>query len=187
MKRASRFLLALLAIGLGLTQSQMRVVAQGNTDSLTAKVDKLFDWCNKNDSPGAAIAIIKVNKVIYKRGYGLANLEYDIPLTPATVFHVASVSKQFTAFAITSLANRGKLSLDDDIRKHLPEVADFGKKITIRHLIYHTSGLRDQWEMLAMAGWRLDDVITQDHIRRMAWRLRELNFEPGSAFLYSNM
>jgi len=84
------------------------------------------------------------------------------------------------------LANRGKLSLDDDIRKYLPEVADFGKKITIRHLIYHTSGLRDQWEMLAMAGWRLDDVITKEHILKMVSRQRELNFEPGAENLYSN-
>ena len=154
--------------------------------SLTDKVDRLFVAWDKPDSPGCALAVIKDGKVIYKRGYGTANLEYDVPITPSTVFHVASVSKQFTAFAVTMLASQGKLSLDDDIRKYLPEVADFGKTITIRHLIHHTSGLRDQWELLAMAGWRLDDVITMEHILKMVKHQKELNFEPGREHLYCN-
>jgi CubicO group peptidase (beta-lactamase class C family) len=159
---------------------------QPGTDSSTEKVDKVFaDW-DKPDSPGAALAVIKENAVIYKRGYGSAQLEYEIPITPSTVFHVASVSKQFTAFAITMLADLGKLSLDDDIRKHLPEVPDFGKKITIKHLLHHTSGLRDQWELLAVGGWRLDDVITKEHIMKMVRSQKELNFKPGSEHLYCN-
>src|SRR5918996_3456628 len=101
--------------------------AQNAEDPLTKKVDQLFATWDKPESPGAAIAVIKDGAVVYKRGYGSANLEYNIPITPQTVFHVASVSKQFTAFAVTVLANQGKLSLDDDIRKHLPEVPDFGK------------------------------------------------------------
>ncbi len=120
------------------------------------------------------------------RGYGSANLEYRVPITPQTPFHVASVSKQFTGFAIVLLALEGKLSLDDDIRKHLEEVPDFGTPITIRHLIHHTSGLRDQWETLAMSGWRLDDVITREHILKMVARQRELNFPPGSEHMYCN-
>ncbi|MGZ8846530.1 MAG: serine hydrolase [Pyrinomonadaceae bacterium] len=160
--------------------------AQNGNDELTKKVDQLFAAWDKPDSPGASIAVIKDGAVIYKRGYGSANLEYDIPNTPATVFHVASVSKQFTAFSIVLLANQGKLSLDDDIRKHLPEVPDFGKKITIRNLIHHTSGLRDQWVLLGMAGWRLDDVITKEHIMKMVRNQKELNFEPGAEHLYSN-
>jgi CubicO group peptidase (beta-lactamase class C family) len=99
---------------------------------------------------------------------------------------VASVSKQFTAFAVTLLADQGKLSLDDDIREYLPELHDFGTTITIRHLIHHTSGLRDQWTLLAMAGWRLDDVITLEHIMKLVRKQRELNFEPGAEHLYSN-
>jgi CubicO group peptidase (beta-lactamase class C family) len=99
---------------------------------------------------------------------------------------VASVSKQFTAFAIAMLADRGKLTLDDDIRTYLPEVPDFGKTITIRHLVHHTSGLRDQWEALAMAGWRLDDVITREHILSMVRNQKELNFEPGEQHVYCN-
>src|SRR6185369_8859885 len=160
--------------------------AQNGEDALTKKVDQLFATWDKPESPGAAIAIIKDGAVVYKRGYGSANLEYNVPITPQTVFHVASVSKQFTAFAIAMLASQGKLSLDDDIRKQLPEVPDFGKKITIRHLIHHTSGLRDQWTLLAMAGWRLDDVITKEHIMKMVRYQRELNFDPGAEHLYSN-
>jgi CubicO group peptidase (beta-lactamase class C family) len=102
------------------------------------------------------------------------------------VFHVASVTKQFTAFAVAILAQQGKLSLDDEVSTHIPELPDFGKPVTVRQLIHHTSGIRDQWELLAMAGWRLDDVITKDHILRMMARQRELNFEPGSEHLYSN-
>lgn len=154
--------------------------------TLAGKVDQLFVLWDRKDSPGAALAVIKDGNIVHARGYGSANLEYDIPTTPSTIFHVASVSKQFTAFAITLLAHQGKLSLDDDIRKHLPEMHDFGTPIAIRHLIHHTSGLRDQWESLAIAGWRLDDVITKQHILRMAWRARELNFGPGSEFLYCN-
>jgi CubicO group peptidase (beta-lactamase class C family) len=155
-------------------------------DSVEAKVDKLFAAWDKPDSPGAAVAVVRDGVVIYKRGYGIANLEYGIPITPATVFHVASVSKQFTAFSIMLLAKQGKLSVDDDIRKHLPEVPDFGKTITIQHLLHHTSGLRDQWELLAMAGWRLDDVITKEHILKMVRHEKELNFEPGAEMLYCN-
>src|SRR6185436_1924774 len=153
---------------------------------LTSKVDKLFANWDKPDSPGAALIVVKDGAVVYKRGYGSANLEYNIPITPATVFHVASVSKQFTAFAITMLAKAGKLSLDDDIHKYLTELPDFGQKITIRHLLHHTSGLRDQWELLAMAGWRLDDVITKEHILKMVRHQKELNFSPGQEYLYCN-
>lgn len=150
------------------------------------KVDQLFALWDRPGSPGAAVAVVKDGRIVYKKGYGYANLEYDIPITPSTVFHVASVSKQFTAFAIALLADQGKLSLDDDIRKHLPEVPDFGKKITIRNLIHHVSGLRDQWEMLAMAGWRLDDVITTEQILNMVSHEKELNFDPGREMLYCN-
>jgi len=149
-------------------------------------VDKLFARWDKTDSPGAALAVLKKGEVIYKKGYGEAQLEYNISITPSTVFHVASVSKQFTAFAVVLLANQGKLSLDDDIRTYLPEVPDFDETSTIRHLIHHSSGLRDQWELLAMAGWRLDDVITTEHILTAVRHQKELNFNPGDEYLYCN-
>ncbi|GAB5528025.1 MAG: hypothetical protein Roseis2KO_58970 [Roseivirga sp.] len=152
----------------------------------TAQIDAIFSAYDNPETPGASIAVIHKGKVLFKKGYGSANLEYDIPITPNTVFHVASVSKQFTAFAIMLLAEEGKLSLEDDIRKHIPEVPDFGKKITLRHLASHTSGIRDQWELLILGGWRLDDVITIDHILDMVSRQKELNFTPGEKYMYSN-
>jgi len=155
-------------------------------DSLKKKIDRLFKIWDKSGSPGASLIVLKDNSVIYKNGYGYTTLEYDIPITPSTIFHVASVSKQFTAFSIVMLADQGKLLLDDDIRKHLPEVPDFGKTITIRHLAHHISGMRDQWELLAMAGWRLDDVITKEHIMKMVKNQKELNFNPGDEYLYCN-
>lgn len=150
------------------------------------KVDETFTGWAKPGLPGASLVIVKDGKIIYTKGYGAATMEYDVPVTPDTVFHVASVSKQFTAMAVLLLEQRGKLSLNDDIRKHLPEMPDYGKTITIRHLLNHTSGLRDQWELLAMAGWRLDDVITREQILDMVKHQKELNFPPGEQYLYCN-
>jgi len=151
---------------------------------------KTLDWLVTQrvaaDAPGLALAVVQNSRVVFERGWGLASLDYGVPITPSTVFHVASVSKQFTAFAITLLAQQGKLSVDDELRKHLPEIHDFGKPITLRHLLYHTSGLRDQWDLLALAGWRLDDVITQEDILMVLRRQRELNFVPGEEELYCN-
>ena len=154
--------------------------------TLEGKVDQLFALWDRPDSPGAAIAIMRDGEVIYQHGYGSANLEYSIPITPSTIFHVASVSKQFTAFAVAMFAAEGRLSLDEDVRTYLPEIPDFGEKITLRHLIYHTSGLRDQWNLLEMAGWRMDDVITREHILEIVSRQKELNFKPGEELVYCN-
>ncbi len=156
-----------------------------STEQIRA-IDSIFAPWDSIESPGAALAIIKDSRVAYQRGYGAANLEYQIPITPKTIFHVASVSKQFTAFAVLLLADGGQLALDEDIHKYLPEVPNLGQQITIRHLLHHTSGLRDQWELLMMAGWRLDDVITLEHIWKMVKRQKELNFPPGSEYLYCN-
>ena len=155
-------------------------------ETIEAKVDQLFAEWNRSDSPGAALAIVREDEVIYKQGYGTANLEYDIPITTTTIFDIASVSKQFAAFAIATLSHERKLSLDDDIRIHLPDVPDFGNTITIRHLLHHTSGLRDWVQSLVIAGDLMDDVISFKHILKMARHQKALNFEPGAAFLYSN-
>jgi CubicO group peptidase (beta-lactamase class C family) len=152
-----------------------------------ARVDAIFAGLDRAGGPGAAVAVLHRGQIVLEAGYGRAHLEYDVPITPATVFHVASVSKQFATFAIALLAQEGRLSLDDDIRQHLPELHDFGHRITIRHLVHHTSGIRDQWELAMMAGWRMDDVITGDQIMALMRRQRELNFEPGAEHLYSNM
>lgn len=149
-------------------------------------VDEVFAPWDSGQTPGAAVAVVKDGAIVYKKGYGMANLEYDIPIVPSTVFHIASISKQFTVFAVLLLEKQGELSLDDDIRKYIPEVPDFGKTITLRHLANHTSGLRDQWNLLAMAGWRLDDVITKEHVLKLVKNQKELNFDPGEEYLYCN-
>jgi CubicO group peptidase (beta-lactamase class C family) len=159
---------------------------QAEPDLVAEKVDQLFSPWNKPDSPGAVVAVVKDGAVVLERGFGMANLEYDIPITPATVFDIASVSKQFTGMAIAMLAVQGKLSLDDDIRKHLPDVPDFGKTITIRHLVHHTSGIRDWPRIFGVAGRRWEDVISFEDILMMVRHQRELNFEPGAEHLYTN-
>jgi CubicO group peptidase (beta-lactamase class C family) len=150
------------------------------------KIDALFDKWSKPDTPGCALEVVKDGATIYQHNYGLADVEHSIPITGSSVFHIGSVSKQFTAFAIYLLEKEGRLSLDDDIRKYVPELNDFGKPITIRHLLHHTSGLRDQWQLLNFSSWRADDVITQQDVLDMIWRQRELNFAPGDQFMYSN-
>src|SRR5215813_9620787 len=127
---------------------------------ITNKVDAIFAQWDKTNSPGCALAVVQDGEIIYSRGYGMANLDYDLAIRPDSVFHIASISKQFAAFSIALLAQEGKLSIDDDIRKYVPEMPDYGDTITIRHLAHHTSGLRDQWELLAMAGWRENDIKT---------------------------
>ena len=149
------------------------------------RLDDLFQTWNQPGTPGAAVAVIQHGKLVFEKGYGLANLEYDIPVTPQTVYHVASVSKQFTAMALVLLEQEGKLSLADDVHKYLPELPDYGHPITLRQLLQHTSGIRDQWQTLGLAGWRLDDVITQKQILGLLFRQKELNFAPGTAHLYS--
>ena len=178
-----------LVLGIALVAASAAALATsaGAEDTtLGPRIDALFSEYDAWDRPGMAVAVVRDGELIYARGYGCANLEYDIPITPATVFHVASVSKQFTCFAVLLLADDGKLSLDDDVRKYVPDVPDFGQTITLRHLMNHNSGLRDQWALLALAGWRLDDVITRDHIMKLVRRQRELNFPPGSEHLYCN-
>jgi CubicO group peptidase (beta-lactamase class C family) len=182
MQRRALLLLAAFA-GIAAAQDD---IATKIDKILGSKIDKIFERYNKSDSPGAAVAVIRDGKLIYQHGYGIANLEYDIPITPETVFHVASVSKQFTAMALVLLEQDGKLSLDDEVRKYLPELPDYGRRLTIRNLLQHTSGVRDQWQTLGIAGWRLDDVITQQQILRLLFRQRELNFDPGARHVYSN-
>jgi CubicO group peptidase (beta-lactamase class C family) len=150
------------------------------------QIDQLMSALVVPGGAGATVAVTKDAKIVFSKGYGSANPEYDIPNTPKTIFHVASVSKQFTAFSIALLADQGKISLDDDIRKYLPELNDFGHIITIRHLVHHTSGLRDQWNLLALAGWRLDDVITRSQVLRLISHQKDLNFKPGEEYSYCN-
>ena len=156
------------------------------TDSLTSKIDNILKEYNQPNVPGCAVAVIKNGKVIFKKTYGAANLEYDIPFKSNTIFDVASVSKQFTGLAISTLIQQGKLSENDDIRKYLPDVPDFGKKITIHHLLHHTSGIRDWPATLNAAGWKMEDVLSFKDIMRMVKYQKDLDFEPGLEYAYSN-
>lgn len=149
------------------------------------KIDALFAEWNKPDSPGCALAVIKEGQVLYKRGYGIANLDHDIPISSKTVFNVASMSKQFTAISIALLARQGKVSLDDDIRKYLPEMSQYSTPVTIRHLIYHTSGIREYSHLMQLAGTRFQDASVEE-IYQIIARQKELNFKPGEEYLYSN-
>lgn len=164
----------------------LRVNAQALPDSITKKVDGLFAKWNTPNTPGCVIGIVRNDSLIYAKGYGLANMEYGVPNTPETIYHMASISKQFTAYAIVLLAQQGKLKLDDDIHKYLPWFPDLKEKITIRHLLNHTSGIRDQWQLLAISGTRLDDVIKQEHIVKLLSKQKALNFKPGDQYTYSN-
>ena len=167
----------LLATYNGFTQSREEIIEQ--------KIDSLFTQYT-HETPGVSVAVIDNGKTIFKKGYGSANLEYSIPIAAQTVFLVGSVSKQFTAFSIYLLQHQGKLSLDDDIRKYIPELPNFEKPITIRHLCYHTSGLKEQLALLSFSGWRMDEYISNEQILKVVNRQKELTFDPGSKFQYSN-
>ncbi|MBX2924480.1 MAG: beta-lactamase family protein [Chitinophagaceae bacterium] len=160
--------------------------AQPIPDSVAQRIDKIFSQWNNTSTPGVAIGVVRNDSLIYAKGYGMSNLEYGVPITPETVFHMASVSKQFAAYSVVLLASQGKLKLDDDVRQYLPWFPDLKVKITIRHLLNHTSGIRDQWQLLAISGTRLDDVITQEHIVKILSKQQALNFKPGEKYFYSN-
>ncbi len=152
----------------------------------TEKVDELLLKYDSADAPGVALSVVKDGSVVYKKGVGIANLEYNIPITPSSIFHVASVSKQFTVFSILLLEKEGKLSLDDDIRKYLPELPDYGYKITLRNLANHTSGLREIFDLMGIIGIREDDLITNEQAFKIIKSQKELNFIPGSEYEYCN-
>jgi CubicO group peptidase (beta-lactamase class C family) len=173
-------------------------IDQAAEKSLTDKVDNLFAQWDKADSPGCALGVIRNGQFVYKRGYGMANLEYNIPISPTSIFWIASTSKQFTAMSIALLARQGKLSLDDDIRKYLPEMPQYQSPVTIRHLIHHTSGIRDYLALMFFAGIPTEDVHsdedmfhlmarqTDEDVLAFIARQKDLNFAPGSEHLYSN-
>ena len=160
-------------------------VSSAIADKKTDAVDKLFSQWDKKDTPGCALAIVKDGEIIYKQGYGLANLELNVPITPQSVFYIGSVSKQFVTMCIALLAKQKKLSLDDDIRKYVPELPDYRPPITVRHLIYHTSGLRDYLTLLGIAGIDFGTYHEDDVVELIAQQ-KELNFVPGEEYLYSN-
>lgn len=150
------------------------------------KTDAVFTEWMRPGSPGGVVGIVKQGEPVLTRAYGLASIEYGVLNSIDTRFNVASVSKQFTAFSMVLLEQQGKLSIDDDVRKYIPELPDFGTTITIRHLLNHTSGLRNFQSLLELAGWRDGDAMTGDDLLEYVILQRELNFPPGSEYLYCN-
>ena len=168
------------AAGAGFAQSPL-------PDSTRLAINRVFANWSTSDGPGCALGVSRNGAMVYQNGYGMANLESDAPITAGSIFHVASVSKQFTSMAILLLAEDGKLSLDDEVRKYLPELPDYGQRITLRHLLTHTSGLRDQWDLLSLARGRFEeDRITEADVLEIVARQKALNFVPGTEYLYSN-
>src|SRR5918999_244982 len=155
-------------------------------DSIARRVNSVFVALDKRTSPGCALGIYNAGQIVYTRGYGSANLEHDIPITPRTVFDLGSTSKQFTAMSLMLLQRDGKLSLDDEVRQWIPELPAYQKPVTIRHLIHHTSGLRDYLTLMWLRGVNFDGVTTAGDALSLIVKQRETNFEPGSEYLYSN-
>lgn len=151
------------------------------------EVDALFSRWDRPDSPGCAIGVIRDGRLVYQRGYGMANLDHSIPISGKTVFYIASTSKQFTALSIAWLAARGRLSLTDDIRRYIPELpADWAGVVTVGHLVHHTSGIPDFFTLMPHAGRRLEDTTSDEEILALLARQTQLNFQPGDQFQYSN-
>lgn len=169
-------------------EREPRAVPSSRDDaaSATARVDAVFAPWNRPDSPGCSVGISRQGATIYTRGYGMASLEHGVPITPASVFHVAPVSKQFMAMSTLLLAERGRLSLDDAVRKHIPEWADSTDRLTIRHLLTHTGGLRDGFWLIDLAGPSDVRIPTNDRVVHVLARQRGRHFSPGSEYASCN-
>jgi CubicO group peptidase (beta-lactamase class C family) len=163
--------------------------SSGQTPAAAAmgkQIDSVFGKYISGGTPGCVVSVVQNGSVLYARTYGLANLEWALPNTLDTVFDIGSVSKQFTAFAILLLAQDGRISLDDDIRKYLPEIPHYAKVIRIHHLLNHTSGLRNYTDLFDLAGVPEIDLTTDQDALNLMVRQKELNFAPGEEFLYSD-
>jgi CubicO group peptidase (beta-lactamase class C family) len=177
-------LTAAVLVALALACGAGALLAQ--SPSRDSAVDKIFARWSAT-TPGCAVGVSERGRQTLAKAYGMANLEHDIPNTPDTVFEAGSVSKQFTAAAVLLLAREGKLALDDPIRQYFPEVPDYGAPLTIRHMLNHSSGLRDWGSVAGIAGWpRTTRAYSHAHVLDIISRQRSLNFPPGTRYSYSN-
>ena len=149
-------------------------------------VRALFEKWDNSQSPGCSIAVIQNGEFVFKDSFGMADLEHGIPLKTDSMFYACSVSKQFVAMGALLLEEEGKLALDDDIRKYLPDFPDYGSPITIRRLLHHTSGIRDYFGLWQMAGNDFQDYMPDEAVYELILRQKSLNFQPGEKHLYSN-
>ncbi len=164
----------------------MPTLAAAEQPASDERVDRLFAEWNRPDSPGCTVGIARNGRYVYQAGYGMANLDYDIPNRPGLVYYMGSVSKQFAAAAIALLVLDNRIKLEDDIRKYFPEMPTYQTPITVRHLVHHTSGIRDIYGIMSLSGKRLEDVYTDSQAIAAIARQKELNFKPGDQYLYSN-
>lgn len=178
-----KLILGTIFVSIGLSAAGTGIAQDDAAD----RIDQLFLSWSKSGAPGAAVAVVREGKPWIAKGYGTADLERGIPLGSRTPLNVASLAKQFTAFAVLELQANGRLSLDDAVRKHIPELPDFGRPLTIRHLLFHTSGLRDWVELRRMAGGSMEDAVTASLVLKLVCAQRELNFAPGTEYAYSNV
>ncbi len=153
---------------------------------MAARVDAIFADYASASGPGCSLGVIRDGRLVHATGYGAANLDHGIPNGPATIFRIGSVSKQFTAGAIALLAVRGELELDAPVQRYISEFPDYPEPPTVRHLIHHTSGVRDYIVLMSLAGNRSEDFYTNQEVLDAITRQRELNFTPGAEYLYSN-
>src|SRR5688572_15258832 len=176
---------ATLSVAIALSALFVALSAQSTTN-IEANVDRVFAKWNQS-TPGCAVGLSNKGRPVLLKAYGIADLEHDVKNTPDTIFEAGSVSKQFTAAAVMLLARDGKLSLDDSVRKYIPELPNHNDAITIRHMLTHTSGLRDWGSVASIAGWpRTTRVHTHAHVLDIAGRQSALNFAPGTRWSYSN-
>ncbi len=185
MHRADNFLRNIFAL-LVLLLVSFAAPAQQLQEPPAAAVDQVFADVAKSGSPGCALAVARDGKLLYAKGYGLANIEQNVPITVDSVFDIGSTSKQFSAASILLLEKQGKLSVNDDVRKYIPELPTYGKPITILNLLNHTSGLRDYLALFELSGVNIDSVTTDDEALALIVRQKALDFDPGSEWLYSN-
>jgi CubicO group peptidase (beta-lactamase class C family) len=150
------------------------------------RVDQIFAVYDKASSPGCALGVIRDGAFIYRKGYGAASLELGVPLSSQSVFYMGSVSKQFTAASVVLAAEQGFLSLDDDIRKYIPELPDYGQPVTLRQMLHHTSGFRDVLGLLDLSGRSALDLHPTAELLDLVARQKALNYKPGAEYLYSN-
>ncbi|HEX3554209.1 MAG TPA: serine hydrolase domain-containing protein [Thermoanaerobaculia bacterium] len=184
MRIRPRLLALLFLAGIAVLVAEPALAAE--TRNLASQVDAVFSPYAKPGSPGCALAVIQDGRIAYEKGYGLASLEQGVPITPQTVFDIGSTSKQFTAASVLLLAQEGKLSLDDDVHKYIPELPDYGTPVTLRHLLHHTSGIRDYINLMVFGGINVEDWTTDDDALAVLARQKKLDFKPGDEHSYSN-
>lgn len=155
-------------------------------DKSQPKVDQIFAAYEKPGSPGCAVGVIQEGTFVYRKGYGLGSLELGVPLSSQSVFYMASVSKQFTAASVVLAAEQGFLALDDDVRKYIPELPDYGHVITLRQMLHHTSGFRDFETLMFLSGRDLADIHSKQEMLDLIARQKGLNNVPGEEWIYSN-